>query len=151
MRKFDSMPYREKIIWRIRLLRVVLFCMLIYMVVVGALGGGDSRMQTDMAETVSRIIYFGGMIYVISQIIRNKKLLQNKKSLKEQQLIEEDERNQYLHDKSGGIVLDILLVILLFAVLTASMFNMAAFNMSGTILLIAIVLKVGAYNFFSRY
>jgi hypothetical protein len=151
MSKVNSMPYRKKIIWRIRLLRVVIFCMLIYMVAVAELGGGDSRIQTDLAETVSTIIYFGGMIYIISQIKRNKKLLQNEKSLKEQQLIEEDERNQYLHDKSGGIVLDILLVILLFAVLTASFFNMAAFNMSGIILLIAIVLKVGAYIFFSRY
>ena len=39
-----------------------------------------------------------------------------------------DERNQYLHDKSGGIVADILLAILLFVTLTASMFDMAAFT-----------------------
>ena len=61
-----------------------------------------------------------------------------------------DERNQYLHDKSGGVVWDILLIVLLGITVTAALFNMAAFYTSFTILGIAIVLKVSAYWIYSR-
>ena len=64
---------------------------------------------------------------------------------------ETDERNRYLHDKSGGIVLDILLACLLFITLTASLFDMTAFYMSLAILAIAVVLKAGAYLCYSRF
>lgn len=76
--------------------------MLVYMVIVGELGGGDSRMMTDFANAASDILFFGGLIFVFYRIFRNKRLLKNQMLLKEQLQMEEDERNQYLHDKSGG-------------------------------------------------
>ena len=84
------------------------------------------------------------------RIVRNKKLLKNRMLLKEHLRMEQDERNQYLHDKSGGIIVDILLLSLLFITVTAALFNMAAFYTAITILGLTVVLKAAAYFFFSR-
>ena len=150
MRKYKAPGYGTQIKWRIRILYLLLLAMLVYMVVVAELGGGDSRIMTDLANRFSRIVFFGGMIYVITRIVHNKKLLRNRLLLKEQMLEEADERNRYLHDKSGGMVLDILLACLLFITLTASLFDMTAFYVSFWILIIALVLKAGAYFWYSR-
>ncbi|MCI9230734.1 MAG: hypothetical protein HFH97_14620 [Lachnospiraceae bacterium] len=151
MRNCKAMDYETKIKWRIRILYLLLIAMLVYMVTVVELGGGDSRIMTDLASQFSRIVFFGGMIYVITRIVHNKKLLGNRLLRKEQMQEETDERNRYLHDKSGGIVLDILLACLLFITLTASLFDMTAFYMSLAILAIAVVLKAGAYLCYSRF
>ena len=151
MRSCKDMDYGTKIKWRIRILYLLLIAMLVYMVTVVELGGGDSRIMTDLASQFSRIVFFGGMIYVITRIVHNKKLLGNRLLRKEQMQEETDERNRYLHDKSGGIVLDILLACLLFITLTASLFDMTAFYMSLAILAIAVVLKAGAYLCYSRF
>ncbi len=150
MRNYKNIDYIAQIKWRIRILYLLLIAMLIYMVAVGELGGGDSRIMTNLANRFSRIVFFGGMAYVISRIVHNKKLLRNRLLLKEQRLEETDERNRYLHDKSGGIVLDILLACLLFITLTASLFDMTAFYVSFAILVIALVLKTGAYLCYSH-
>ena len=65
-----------------------------------------------------------GLGYVIGRICKNKQLLRSRQLLQQQMKTELDERNQYLHDKSGGIVADILLAILLFVTLTASMLSL---------------------------
>lgn len=65
--------------------------------------------------------------------------------------MEQDERNQYLHDKSGGIVLDILLIGLLFITVTSVLFNMPVFYISVVILSFTILLKITAYFIFSKY
>lgn len=127
MKKFNHLAYVEKIKWRIRILWTVIIAMCVYMVIIGEVGGGDSRVMTNLAKSVSRIIFFGGFVYVCYRIFQNKKLLKNRLLLKEQMLMEQDERNQYLHDKSGGIVLDILLIGLLFITVTSALFNMPAF------------------------
>ena len=149
MRKFDSLTFTGKIKWRIRILWCILIFMLIYMVVVGEIGG-DSRIMTPLADIVSRILFFGGIVYIIQRIMHNKKLLTNRKLLEEQHRIEQDERNQYLHDKSGGIVWDILLICLLFIACTTALFHMAAFYTSFIILVVAILLKLGVYFLYSR-
>ncbi len=150
MKNYKAMNYSEKIRWRIRISQVILILMIVYMIVVAELGGGDSRIVTNLANMVGDIIFFGGIIYVISRIIHNRKLLKNRLLLKEQHLTEQDERNQYLHDKSGGIVMDILMLVLLFVTVTTSLFNMAAFYTALTILAAAVLLKAGAYLFYSR-
>lgn len=149
MKNFNRLNFTDKIKFRIRMLWITLMAMLVYIVIVGETGGGDSRMMTDLADNVSRIIIFGGMIYIAIRIQQNKKLLKNRMLLKDQFLKEQDERNQYLHDKSGGIILDILLVILLFTTATAALYNMAAFYVSFAILVVTIFLKTGAYLFYS--
>lgn len=150
MIKFKKVTYTNLIRRRIRLLYLLLTAMLVYMVVVTELGGGDSRIMTALARDFSSLTLFGGMAYVISRIVHNKKLLKNRLLLKEQMLTEQDERNQYLHDKSGGIVMDILLVCILFITLTASLFHMGMFYISFAILVLAIALKAGAYYYYSH-
>ena len=150
MKKYSNMSYTDKIKWRTRILWCVLVLMLVYMVVISELGGGDSRIMTDLANKVSRIIFFGGMAYVIYRIVHNQNLLKDRSLLKEQMLREYDERNQYLHDKSGGIVLDALLICILFITLTASLFNMAAFYTAYVILMLAVIIKAVTYFILSR-
>lgn len=145
MKIFKKLSFSDKIRWRNRALWCLLVLMLIYMVVIGEIGWGDSRVMTTLADNVSRTIFFGGMIWVIYKIVRNKKLLKNQWLLKEQMKNESDERNQYLHDKSGGIVWDIMFVCLLFITLTTSLINMPAFYTSFTILVMAVVLKLLMY------
>ena len=65
-------------------------------------------------------------------------------------LTEQDERNLYLHDKSGGIVLDILMACVLFITLTASLFHMVVFYACLGILILAIILKAAAYYYYSH-
>lgn len=150
MKKSDSLTYTQKIRLRIRFLWLALILMLVYMVVVSELGGGDSRMMTDLATTVSKVLFFGGMVYLIARIVHNKKLLQNRLRMKEQMRNEQDERNQYLHDKSGGTVLDLLLIVELFVTVTAALFNMPAFYTALCLLLVTLFLKITAYLFYSH-
>ena len=63
MKTYKQLTYSDKIRWRIRALWILLFFMLIYMVVIGEMNLGDSRIMTTLANDVSRIIFFGGMIY----------------------------------------------------------------------------------------
>ncbi len=62
MKPYKQLSFSEKIKWRNRALGCLLVLMLIYMVVVGEMDLGDSRMMTPLAQRVSRIIVFGGMI-----------------------------------------------------------------------------------------
>ncbi|MBE5783981.1 MAG: hypothetical protein E7329_11785 [Clostridiales bacterium] len=141
MKTGKKRTYADRIRLRIRLLWGLVIAMLIYMVVVAELGGGDSRMMTPLAEKASRIIFFGGLIYAGYRIWYNKKLLKDRLKLKEKQVQEQDERNRALHDKSGGLVMDILLVLLLGITCTAALFDMSAFYTAYIILIVAAALK----------
>ena len=151
MKTYKQFTYSDKIRWRIRTLWFLLFFMLVYMVVIGEMNLGDSRIMTTLADDVSRIIFFGGMIWVIYKIIRSKKLLNNQYLLKLEMKNELDERNRYLHDKSGGIVWDIMFVSLLFVTLTTSLTNMPAFYTSFTLLCVAVILKLVTYFWYKGY
>lgn len=150
MKNHKDRTFSEKVKIRIRSLWVVLILMLVYMIIVGEIGWGDTRFMTSMAETVSTIIFFGGLIYIIVKIIQNKKLLSHRQLLLSQSKKETDERQQFLRDKSGGIVVDILLVCLLFITCTTALLNMPAFYVSFTILSITVILKVISYTVYSR-
>lgn len=150
MRNYRELPYEARIKWRIRILWMVAALMLIYMVLLVELGGGDSRMMTDFASQASRVIFFGGLAYIAWRICRNKKLLKDHTLLKAQIRMEQDERNQSLRDKSGGIVVDILLIAMLALTFTTALFNMSAFYTSAALLIFTVLLKGMAYLIFSR-
>ncbi len=150
MRNYRELPYEARIKWRIRILWMVAALMLIYMVLLVELGGGDSRMMTDFASQASRVIFFGGLAYIAWRICRNKKLLKDRTLLKAQIRMEQDERNQSLRDKSGGIVVDILLIAMLALTFTTALFNMSAFYTSAALLIFTVLLKGMAYLIFSR-
>ena len=144
MRRSRRMTYTEKVQRRIRLLYALLVGMLAYMVMVVELGGGDSREMSEFAQSLSRIIY------IISRIIYYKRLLKNRLLLKEKRQKEQDERNQYLHDKSGGWAMDVLLFCLLVITWTTALFNREAFYTSVVILAAASALKFGSYWYASH-
>ena len=144
------MTYTKKIRYRIRFLWLTIIAMLIYMVWVGQNGGGDSRIMSNLADQISRLIFFGGMIFIFYRIYYNKKLLKNKLLLEEQKLREYDERQQFLHSQSGGTVVDLLLLFLLFITVHTSLFNMDAFHISLIILLITLGLKILFYMVYAR-
>lgn len=148
MKTYKKLSFSDKIRWRIRALWMLLVLMLVYMVVIGEMNLGDSRVMTTLADDVSRTIFFGGMIWVIYRIVQNKKLLNNQWLLKQKLKDELDERNQYLHDKSGGIVWDIMFICLLFVTLTTSLTNMPAFYASFAILCVAVILKLTVYFYY---
>lgn len=148
MRKYKQLNYTKKIHLRIKMSYVLLVFMLIYMVIMGELGG-DSRIMTNLANFISDCIFFGGIIYIIARIVHNKKLLKNRILLKEQLQNEQDERNQYIHDKSGGLAVDLLLIMELFVTMTTALLNMPAFYTSLVILLVTLFLKAGLYFFYS--
>lgn len=145
MKTCNQQPFSKRIAWRNRYLWALLVLMLVYMVIIGELGLGDSREMNRLAEIISRVIFFGGMLWVISKIVRNGRMLADKRQMKEQLLWEQDERNRRLHEKTGGLVWDAMLVCLLFATLTASLTNMAAFHTALALLAAALALKLGAY------
>lgn len=64
--------------------------------------------------------------------------------------LEQDERNQYLHDKSGGIVVDLLLIVQLFVTVTTALYNMTAFHVSVALLAVTILLKSTFYFIYSH-
>ena len=134
MKRFERPSFLQTIRWRVRLGWAALAAMLVYMVVVAELGGGDSRTMSDLASSMSRILFFGGMIAL----------------RKEQFVRERDERNRFLHDKSGGAVLDVLLLCIWFVTVTCALFDNAAFLASFAILVTALALKGAAYFAYSR-
>ena len=146
--KVDS--YIKKVKVRIVLLWIALILLLVYMIFVGETNGGDSRIQTDLANFVGDICFFGGLLYIAYRIWYYKGLLKSDYKLKRELLDEQDERNKYLYDKSGGIVMDILLIVLIFATMTASMYHMLLFYVLLGVLLIAIFLKIGTFLLFSK-
>ena len=149
MKSSSDLTYAGRLRRRVRVLWCVAALMLAYMVIVGETGG-DSRIMSQLAQIVSRVIFFGGLAWVAAAIVRTNKLLKNRAAMRESQLQELDERNRYLHDKSGGTVMDILLLILLFTTLTAALYNMPAFYTSFALLAAAVLLKGGAYLHYSR-
>lgn len=151
MKNSNNHSFSHKIKLRIRVLWIIFVLMLAYMVIISELGGGDSRIMTPLAESVSRIIFFGGLIFVCYRIYFNKKLLENRLLLKERFLDEQDERNQYLHDKSGGVVVDVLMILLLFSTVTTALFDMVAFYVSLSVLITTVLLKVGSYLYYNRF
>ena len=145
MKTSDKNSFTHRIVQRNRLLILVLVLMVIYNVVLGTIGLADSRKMTQLAEVTARVIYFGGMIWIVVRIMKNRKLLQSKELLREKLLEEKDEMNRMLYLESGGLVWDIIFVCQLFITLTASVMNMAAFYSSFISLVVIIAVKLGCF------
>lgn len=150
MKNAKRCAYAQIIRWRIRLGWALLALMLLYMVIAAEMGGGDSRVVTDLMDMVGDVIFFGGLVFILVRIAHNKRLLRDRARLREEEIRERDERNQYLHDKSGGAALDILLMLLLLSTVTAALFSKAAFCTAFPLLLAALAVKGGLYALYSR-
>lgn len=149
MKTSERMSYTQKIRWRERGWWAVLVGLIAYMVVIAELGGGDSRMMTDLAQVFSRTLFIS-MGWAVYRIVHNRRLLHDRQRLLAQRTEEQDERNQYLHDKSGGVVWDVLFVCLLFTALTLSLFNMPAFYTAFGLLAASLIIKAAAYLYYAH-
>lgn len=145
-----KLTYPQQIRWRLRLLWLALAAQLVLMVVIGEMGLRDSRVITGLAYTGGSMMFWGGMIFLIARIVVNRRLLRDKLRLKEQQLLERDERNQYLHHMSGGWVMDALLILAYVGAVIASCCSVEAFYAAFGLLACASALKGGAYMAYSR-
>lgn len=150
MNSLKSKTYEDKVKIKIKFLWAALFIMLAYMVAVGEMGLGDSRIMMPLAQRTSKIIFFGTIIYIALQIAENKKYLKNKKLLIKSEILKQDERRLLIYDKSGGLAADILLCAILFIACTAAIINMAAFYTAFIILFIAITIKTACYLYYNK-
>ena len=150
MKNYKNKSFKEKVKLRILMLRATIILMFIYIIILAEMGFGDSRIITGLAQDVSNIIFLGGMIYILRKISYNKKLLQDKLLRLDEEIKEADERKKFLHDKSGGVVVDILLLTLLIITFTTALINMTAFNVSFAILMITIILKATSYYVYMK-
>ncbi|GFH95524.1 hypothetical protein IMSAGC003_02074 [Lachnospiraceae bacterium] len=142
--------YASKIKKRIALYVVLLLLIFAYIFAVGEMGLGDSRKMSDLADIVSKLIIFGGVLLVIMKLIYYRKLLKNLSKMSLELQSEPSDREKLLYEKSGGIVFEILLYFLLVVTGTAALANEVAFRVSFLVLTVSIVLKVTAYAVYSR-
>ena len=147
---YDCNDYVKRVKMRIGAYWGLLLLMIIFMVVVGEMGLSDSRVMSALARNVSSYILFGGMIYVITRIVHWNKILKDKYVIQAEFAAEADERKEFLHYKSGGLLFDIMLFALLCITCVTGVSNDVAFRTSFGILLIAVVLKVIGYVVYSR-
>ncbi len=147
MRKIS---YTTQIRWRLRLLWLALAAQLVLMVIIGEMGLRDSRVITGFAYSCGNLMFWAGMIFLIARIVINRRLLRDKLRLKEQQLLERDERNRYLHQMSGGWVMDALLLLAYIGAVVGSCTEVAAFYTAFGLLVCAAILKGGAYLAYSK-
>ena len=124
--------------------------MVIYNFVVGELGLGDSRVMSTLADTVSKVIFFGGFGWIIFKLVHFQLLLNDKGRMQQEFYARIDERREIIYNKCGGIRMDILLYILLFITCTAALVNETAFRVSLLILVITLAVKAIGYIIFSR-
>ena len=150
MRTGSDVNQTKQVKKRIALYWISLFLMFLYIFVVGEMGLGDSRKMSELADVVSRIIIFGGIIFIIAQIVHNKKLLKDAGRMQMEFQTKQSEREKLLYEKSGGIVFEILFYLLLFVTCTAALANEAAFRVSFLILAVSVVIKVTVYAAYSR-
>lgn len=150
MKNFNYNDYIKRIKIRIAVCWGLLLLMIVFMVVVGEMGLGDSRVMSDLALRVSSYILFGGIIYVITRIVHWNKVLKDNYVIQAEFATEVDERKEYLHHKSGGLLFDIMLIALLCITCVTGLVNEIAFRMSFFILLLAVSLKAIGYAVYSR-
>jgi len=143
--------FEKKLKWRIWVCRAMIVLQLIVMVMIGETDGLlDSRTMSRKEQDVSRLIFFGTLIWLIVCIARTKRLLSRRLDRRERQILEEDERRMAIRQKSGAWAMDVLMAMLLAAVFVLAYVDMAAFYAAYTILLTAAALRGAAAWYYSK-
>ena len=143
--------FEKRLRTRIWACRLIIVLMLAVMVIIGEADGLlDSRTMSRTAQDVSRLIFFGTLIWLIVRIARAKRLLNRKLDRRERQILEEDERRVAIRQQSGALAMDVLLVLLLAAVFVLAFVDMTAFHTAYAILLTAAALRGAAAIYYSR-
>lgn len=143
--------FEKRLRTRIWACRLIIVLMLAVMVIIGEADGLlDSRTMSRTAQDVSRLIFFGTLIWLIVRIARAKRLLNRKLDRRERQIIEEDERRTAIRQQGSALAMDALLVLLLTAVFVLAYVDMTAFHTAYAILLTAAALRGAAAIYYSR-
>lgn len=141
--------YVKQIRLRIGCIIVFLAVMIFFMVLSGELGWGDSRYMTSLMRTYSGMAFFGCLVYLIVCLVRYRKLLHNRELMEESRILEQDEREQMIHDKSGGILVDLGIPCIMIADWFAAM--LAAPQVFYTLTMILIVMAGGKWGLRQYY
>ena len=139
---------------RIRLSYVLIVFLLAVMVLVGELSGKlllDSRTMTPAASRISSALFFGTLILLIVRIVRTKSLLRHRLYRKEREILENDERRQWIHSHSSARAFDTLIVLLTAAVFALAYIDMAAFYTAWSIWCAAGLLKLFLHLYYSKH
>ena len=143
-------PFCQVVNRRLYLLWAVLALRLAFMALVGEKGLIDSRYTTGLSQLSYIALYFGGVIYTIYKTHYNRSLLKNKEKLRQEIILALDERSQWVHEKSGGPIMDIFLLCLAAAACALSFVDISAFNTAVSILFFAVLLKIAAYFYYKN-
>ena len=148
--KSCKLPFSQVVKRRIYLLWAVLALLLAFMVLVGEKGLIDSRYTTGLSQLSYKALYFGGVIYTIYKIHYNRSLLKNKEKLRQEKILALDERTQWVHEQSGGAIMDMCLLCRAAAAGALSLVEISAFNTAVSILFFAVLLKIAAYFYYKN-
>lgn len=146
--------YKKKLKTRLLAYRLLIFALFAVMIFIGELSNRgrllDSRGMTPLAQTVSRIVAFGGVILLGALIWHTKRLLNDGPSFVRQKALEEDERRRLIRDRSGAAAMDGFLAVAMATVFALSWVDMAAFNTALGLLAAALLLKGAAWLYYAR-
>ena len=161
--KSCKLPFSQVVKRRIYLLWAVLALLLAFMVLVGEKGLIDSRYTTGLSQLSYKALYLGGREtgQALSALEDLDGLLftgsagtgyQLHRQLAGQpeKILALDERTQWVHEKSGGPIMDIFLLCLAAAACALSFVDISAFNTAVSILFFAVLLKIAAYFYYKN-
>ena len=137
--------YEEKLKRRLIFCRVLIVTLLALMILIGVLSDRgvllDSRTMSRTAQMVPRLIIFGGIVLLLILHRRTAFLLSDRIARDRQRIAEEDERRQYIQQRSNSLTLEALFAIGTLAVLILSYVDMTAFTTAYLALLCGLLLK----------
>lgn len=145
----QRMSYVQTLRWRVWALWAELAMVVVYLVLVTELETLGLLQIVDVADLVSRALPLAAIVYLLVRIFLDKRQLRAQVNRLEQHQ-EPELRARFLHEKSGGVVMDIVLFGLLLAALIATLVNLTAFYTVFFLLLFALLVKLIAYLLFSR-
>lgn len=121
-----------------------LLFMLIYMIFIGEMGLGDSREMSKSADTVSKIIFFGMIFYIIFKMVGYKKVIKEKSYLLPEYQIQWEKNIKFNLKRNIGVF------VLLFITCTAALCNEKIFHISIVVLFIVMILRIRSYYVFKK-
>ncbi len=148
------MKYEAQLKRRLVIYRILIVALLVSIFLIGVLSDRgillDSRSMSITAQQVSRIIVFGGIIFLLIMHHRTVRLLQNKAELNERHIKENDERQIFINDKSNTLTLELLFGIGIIALLILSYVDMIAFTTVYATVIAGLLLKGVSYFYYKK-
>ena len=146
--------YEKRLTHRLILYRIMIALHLNLVFLIGELSHRgillDARFMTQTAQSVSRLIVFGGMTVLFVLHHRTGQLLKDRMKSKEQQIRENDELSQYIHQQSNSLTLKLLRGGGVLTVLLLSYMDMTAFRTAYSLLISGLCLKAVTWAWYGH-